>query len=75
MSCVTGCMRVFVFLYFKDKGLCLYIHKQIMYLAILITIQNQISNYCSVCMSSSVLKSLTEGESTIDWGNEFKLLC
>ena len=24
-------------------------NKQIMYLAILITIQNQISNYCSVC--------------------------
>ena len=39
-----------LYLYFKDKGLCLYIHKKlIMYLAILITIQNQISNYCSVC--------------------------
>ena len=26
------------------------------------------------CLSSSVLKSLTKGESTIDWGNEFQSL-
>ena len=42
-------MHYNLYLYFKDKGLCLYIHKQIMYLPILIAMQNQISNYCSIC--------------------------
>ena len=39
-------------------------------------IHNQIDNYYSVCpaLTSSILNSFTEEESTINWGSEFQSL-